>query len=54
MFSVSNSETMLKRKTNRWKLAYLTWNIVVYHDNKFAADVYRIGFHQIRDLCNNH
>ena len=32
MYSVFNSETMLKGKTNRWKLVYLTWNIVIYQD----------------------
>ena len=33
MYKVSNNETILKCKTKRWRLFYVTWNIVIYQDN---------------------
>ena len=32
IYNVFNSETMLKCKTNKWRLAYPNWNITRYLD----------------------
>lgn len=44
MHRVSNIETMLKCKTNRWRLVYLTWNIIIFQDNNSDLHGFRTGF----------
>lgn len=47
------SETMLKCKTKRWRLVYLTWNVIVYQDFNTDPHEYRSGFAMKRALCTN-
>ena len=41
--SVSNRETMLKCKTNRWEMVYLTPNFVLYQGYNFVYHEFRSG-----------
>ena len=53
MYSVPNSETMLKCKINRWRPIYLTWSIGSYQNNHFNFHAFRTKITVNTALCTN-
>ena len=54
MYGVCDSQALLKCKTNRWGLVYLTWNTMIYQYNNFGLYDNQTEFTLMRALYTNH